>query len=93
MSLPDLSENSRRLLKVLRENGALSGYGLRGRLGLKDTQQLADSLNQLIGCGLVGDPGAVFAEDAILRAFYHIPPSMKGTVNFLLNQHPPKLAP
>ena len=87
-----LSENSRRVLRVLRQGGMLRGYSLMGQAALKDAQQLVDALNPLIERGLIIPPAAAFTEDAVLKGIYYIPPSMQGTADFLLNQQPPRLS-
>jgi hypothetical protein len=87
-----LSENARRILRVLRHGGMMHGYALVGRAGFANTKQLVDSLNPLFELGLVQDPGC-FSEQAVLNALYYIRPSLMGAVEFHLRAHAVKAVP
>jgi predicted transcriptional regulator len=81
--IPTVSQESKRVLHIIKEHGVCSGRQLRAEAGLADDELVA-AIKELVGSELVSSSGGTFGVKEIGHAYFNIRPSNSSLAEFVL---------
>ena len=83
MFIPSISQESKRVLHIIKEHGVCSGRQLRAEAGLQDDKLVA-AVRELVGSELVSSSGGTFGVSEIGHAYFNVRPSNSSLAEFVL---------